>query len=228
MAALAHRRKTTLRTLTAAGHGVRGRPDDHHEHNGRRDRPGRGAGGMNHCGQRDRRDGRNRQPPVVADDEVIDPGPGRLQPGQHQTTSVATAALARFRIAVSPIETPAMTATSGRMARSLPGQCAPAPSAPQNVPNVVSMIPTPYFSVFSGTRDSGERSATPATTTTTTAAAAAIAASPILPWLVPKVSTMNATSSPSSSTPLNAIVVEYASSRPSARAISVAAALVRA
>ncbi len=47
-------------------------------------------------------------------------------------------------------------------AASDPGQCAPAPSAPQNVPNAVSMIPTTNFSVFSGTRASGALIAKPA------------------------------------------------------------------
>jgi hypothetical protein len=35
------------------------------------------------------------------------------------------------------------------------GQCTPAPSAPQNVPNEVSMTPTANFIAFSGTRASG-------------------------------------------------------------------------
>ncbi len=88
-------------------------------------------------------------------------------------------------------------------AASEPGQWAPAPSAPQNVPNAVSMIPTTNFMVFSGTRASGALTATPTAATTATAQAAATAASPMSCWLLPKVSTMNTTSSPSSSTPLN-------------------------
>ena len=97
------------------------------------------------------------------------------------------------------------------MARSEPGQFAPAPSAPQNVPNVVRSRPTPNLSVFSGTRESGARTAMPAATTTTIAAAAPAAASGMLPWLLPNVTTMKATSSPSRSTPLNAIVNAYQS-----------------
>ena len=83
---------------------------------------------------------------------------------------------------------------------------APAPSAAQNVPNDVSITPTAYFSVFSGTRLSGARASTPATTTTTIATTAAITASGTLSWLLPNVTTMNATSSPSSSTPLKLTV----------------------
>src|SRR6185437_10979650 len=54
-------------------------------------------------------------------------------------------------------------------AASEPGQCAPAPSAPQNVPNAVSMIPTTNFSVFSGTRASGALTANPTSPITSTA-----------------------------------------------------------
>ena len=93
-------------------------------------------------------------------------------------------------------------------AASPPGQCAPAPSAPQKIPNEVSITPTTNFIAFSGTRASGARAATPAATTTSTASPAAAAARPTLCWLEPNVSTMNATSRPSSSTPLNEIANE--------------------
>jgi hypothetical protein len=74
------------------------------------------------------------------------------------------------------------------------------------VPNEVSITPTAYLSVFSGTRLSGRCARAPAATTTMSAAAAAITASPRLFWLPPSVTTMNATSRPSSSTLLNATV----------------------
>ena len=78
----------------------------------------------------------------------------------------------------------------------------PAPSPPQNTPNDVSITPTANFIAFSGTRASGARTARPTATTSTTASRGGDAARrPVL--LAPKVSTMNATSSPSSSTALN-------------------------
>ena len=79
------------------------------------------------------------------------------------------------------------------------------------MPNVVSITPTANFSVFSGTRASGARTSTPTTATMTSATPAATAASGMLPSELPKVITMNATSRPSSSTPLNASVKPYQS-----------------
>ena len=95
-----------------------------------------------------------------------------------------------------------MNAITPRIAASPAGQSAPAPSAPQKMPNEVSITPTAYLSVFSGTRASGPRTAMPAAPTITTAATAASAASPTLSWFAPNVTAMNATSRPSSSTPL--------------------------
>src|SRR6202000_2139066 len=99
-------------------------------------------------------------------------------------------------------------------AASAAGQCAPAPSDPQNSPKLVSSTPTTNFSVFSGTRANGARTATPATATTTTAATAATAASGTSCWLAPNVSALNTTSSPSSRTPLNDTVNAYQSRTP--------------
>ena len=80
---------------------------------------------------------------------------------------------------------------------------------PPEDPDQVSITPTENFIAFSGMRASGARAANPAPTTIATATAAAAAASPIRCWLAPNVRTMNATSRPSSSTPLNAITNEY-------------------
>src|ERR1700677_5375380 len=111
----------------------------------------------------------------------------------------------------------ATSATTGMRtsrAASLPGHATPAPSAPQNVPNDVSMTPTASFIQFSGTFDSGALTAMPVSVTTMMAAAAPITAAPRFFWLSPNVITMNATSRPSSSTPLNASVKEYQSLTP--------------
>src|SRR5262245_26121173 len=81
------------------------------------------------------------------------------------------------------------------------------------MPKLVNSTPTTNLSSFSGTRSSGARTASPTATTSTTAAAAAAAARPSRPCVEPKVITMNATSSPSSSTPLKATVNDYQSTR---------------
>ncbi len=56
------------------------------------------------------------------------------------------------------------------------GHDAPAPSAPQNIPNEVIITPTTNFIVFSGTLAKGARAAMPATRTIVTASPAAAAA----------------------------------------------------
>src|SRR5262249_56535728 len=115
---------------------------------------------------------------------------------------------------VQPADGGGTAGTITSRAASPPGQSAPAPSTPQNVPKDVSMTPTASFIQFSGTRASGALTATPVSVTSTTAATAPITAAPMLCWLAPNVSTMNTTSSPSRSTPLNAGVNEYQSPPP--------------
>src|SRR5215470_2334277 len=155
-----------------------------------------------------------RPPPVVTNDEVVPERAERAQPAAHRATSFTSAgasARARRSSAVYPSATSTTTGTSTSRAASFPGQDAPAPSAPQKIPNEVSMTPTANFRLFSGTRDSGVCTTTPTTATTTTAAAALRAARPTLFWLAPKVMAMKTTSSPSSSTPLNDSVKAYQS-----------------
>ena len=79
------------------------------------------------------------------------------------------------------------------------------------MPKVVSITPTANFIEFSGTRLSGAWIATPTPATMTSAAAAPAAARGMLPWVLPKVRTMKATSSPSRKTPLKERVKEYQS-----------------
>src|SRR6478609_2543115 len=79
----------------------------------------------------------------------------------------------------------------------------PTPSPAQNVPNDVSIMPTTNFRVFSGTRVSGWWTTTATPVTSTAAATAPITAGIMSPAVRPKVITINTTSSPSSSTPLN-------------------------
>ena len=106
---------------------------------------------------------------------------------------------------------PTTKAMTIRIDASLPGQSTPAPSALQKIPNEVSMMPTTNFNAFSGTRVNGACTRMPAIRTTTNAAPAASAAKPTLRWVPPKVTMMNATSSPSRKTPLNATVNPYQS-----------------
>src|SRR5215472_9929489 len=156
------------------------------------------------------RNGR-RPAPVVADDEVVPERAERAQPAAHCAASFApagTSARVRRSSAVYPSATSTTRGTSTSRAASLPGQDTPAPSAPQKMPNEVSMTPTANFSVFSASRAC---TTTPTMATTTTAATALRAARPMLFWLAPKVMAMNTTSSPSSSTPLNDRVNAYQS-----------------
>ena len=96
--------------------------------------------------------------------------------------------------------------TIASSARSPPGQSAPAPSAAQNIPNEQSITPTANFIVFSGTRASGARSASPrARHGEDRDRRGRRGEADMRCWLAPKVSTMKATSRPSSSTPLKAI-----------------------
>src|SRR5215472_19184159 len=156
-------------------------------------------------GGQGQRNGR-RPAPVVTDDEVVPERAERAQPAPHRATSLTPAgagARVRRSSAVYPSATSTTKGTSTSRAASFPGQDTPAPSAPQKMPNEVSMTPTANFSVFSGTRASGACTTTPTMATTTTAATALSAARPTFPWLAPNVMAMNTTSSPSSSTPLN-------------------------
>src|SRR6266849_3712826 len=87
--------------------------------------------------------------------------------------------------------------------RSENGQSMPKRSPDQNVPKVVSMIPTINFKVFSGTLWRGACTKAPTRITSRPAAVAPRAAKPMpLAPPPPKEMTMKATSSPSSSTDL--------------------------
>src|SRR5579884_34106 len=149
---------------------------------------------LEHRGHAERdRDARGDQR-VVADDEV---------PEEARDLHTAGAVRGARRRRTNANDARQTNASTPGSEASPPGQRAPAPSADQKMPNVVSITPTANFIAFSGTRASGARTATPTPATTTTAPAAPTAASGMLPCVLPNVSTMNATSSPSRSTPLN-------------------------
>src|SRR5215475_4493058 len=143
--------------------------------------------------------------PVVPDDEVPPEQPERSDAPHANTTRL------RLSSATAANEIPMTNRRTTGNAASSPGQLAPAPSTLQKIPNVVSITPTANFIEFSGTRASGARTARPTPATSTSAAAAPTAASGIEPCALPKVRTMNTTSSPSSSTPLNESVNPYQS-----------------
>src|SRR6185436_4052099 len=150
--------------------------------------------------------------PVVAHDEVP-PEAAERDDVLHALAPAGLSSSRRRRSArTSSHEKALRKATRASSESSSPGQSAPAPSALQKQPKLVSSRPTANLIVFSGTRSSGPRARTPATTTTTSAATAPTIATSSRPWALPKVITMKTTSSPSSSTPLNATVNEYQSS----------------
>src|SRR5512133_512426 len=171
------------------------------------------------------RDTRSHRP-VVAHDEI----PPELAEGLHVSHALASASLSssRRRLSAHTIshEQPPRKAISASSESSSPGQSAPAPSAPQKQPKLVSSRPTANLMVFSGTRCSGPRARTPATTTTTSATTAATIATSSRPCALPNVITMKTTSSPSSRTPLKAMVKEYQSS-PARRSLPAASASAR-
>src|SRR5512133_1401670 len=154
------------------------------------------------CGRGESEDDAQGQSPVVPNDEVVAEHRECPQPAHDEAP--VTVPIGRLRSTkTEPIALTAVTSTITASAPSLPGQDTPAPSTPQNIPNEVKSTPTANFNVFSGIRASGARAAIPTAVTTTTAAAAPSAARGMLPWVAPKVKTMNATSSPSKKTPLN-------------------------
>src|SRR6516225_1920223 len=201
--------------------GVAQRPAERADHRDRQQPPGVHRGGVYQQGGQRQGHGHHSSPaPVVADYEVVPERAERAQPPGHAAllpaagTAARADARARRIRAVYPSPTRAVPGTMASSAASLPGHDTPAPSAPQNMPNEVSMTPTANFKAFSGTRDSGARTAIPTAATTTTAAAAATAARPWFCWLAPKVIAMKTTSMPSSSTPLNERVNAYQSRTP--------------
>src|SRR5436190_4918823 len=166
-----------------------------------------------HAGRRERgRDAQRsydpgRDAPVVADDEV----PPELAEAAQRRHAIASLRRRR-KTETNPNEINSTKTSTPGSAASPPGQSTPVPSAAQKMPNVVNIVPTANFNVFSGTRDSGCRATAPSAATSTTATPAPTAASAIDPCALPNVRTMNATSRPSSKTPLNAIVNAYQSS----------------
>src|SRR5207248_1647562 len=167
---------------------------------------------LRRCGDHERgRDSRG-DAPVVADHELPDEPAEGLHAGAARLSPPTSAAEKRNT----------QTMITGRAA-SPPGQWAPAPSAAQNVPKVVSITPNAYLSMFSGTRASGARTANPTAVTSTTAAPAPAAASGIEPCAAPKVSTRIAAPTPVSAE-RQSRVVPIASTIVSASTISTALA----
>src|SRR6266496_608037 len=195
----------------------------------------RGGGDQHGAGQQHRGDG-GGDLPVVSDHEVV-PEAGKAAEQAHGDASSGTCgALARpprsrGSARTSPRLSSSHAASRPRMATVPPGQCRlsppprtmPIPSTDQKVPKLVSIRPTPYFRVFSGTRASGRWAAAPRAITATPATAAPTAATGTLPAFSPKVITMKTTSTPSRNTPLNETTNEN-QSRPSRVPESAAAA----
>ena len=122
------------------------------------------------CRHPEARDHPGRRHPVIARDELPHP---RACP--RESGSCLPPDPRRRRRAEDPHEQRARRpARSGRWRAAphrLPASLAPAPSAPQKIPNEVSITPTLNFIAFSGARASGWRIATPIAATSRTAAA---------------------------------------------------------
>src|SRR4029079_17848729 len=92
------------------------------------------------CDERGRRADREHDTgggtPVVADDEVPPEVPERAD------ASHANARRRRRRSATDENDSTITNPSTPGSEASSPGQCAPAPSAPQKMPNVVSITPT--------------------------------------------------------------------------------------
>src|SRR5262249_40006334 len=131
------------------------------------------------CRERHRDDHHDCDRPVVADDEVV---PEAAEPREVLDDAANSSGATMRNSATSPNDNATTNAMTTSSDASAPGHDTPAPSAPQKMPNDVSMTPTANFKVFSGTRDSGACTLIPATSTTTSAPSAPSAASPTLCW----------------------------------------------
>ncbi len=102
---------------------------------------------------------------------------------QHLLSATRGAAEgARRRSTLTAASEQASTAATSTIRKaSPPGQLSPAPSPVQKIPYALSSTPTANFRVFSGTRESGWRAATPTAATTSAARIAAAAASAVRP-----------------------------------------------
>src|SRR6476469_10067116 len=98
-----------------------------------------------------------RDPPVVADDELPPEAGEQLDLPHRCAPSGSNRACCRRSRRTSASDDRATKPRIPRSASSPPGHDTPVPSAAQKIPNVVSMIPTANFNVFSGTRLRGAR-----------------------------------------------------------------------
>src|SRR5262245_24696859 len=102
---------------------------------------GEGRGGQQRGGAK-QADHARRRAPIVTDQELED---GGAHSRGHQAGSTAGWAPARRSARIISQEEPRSTSATAGSAASPPGQEAPAPSAPQKTPNVVSRMPTMNF-----------------------------------------------------------------------------------
>src|SRR5204862_115042 len=118
----------------------------------------------------------------------------------HQTVTGAAGRppWRRRSAATSANEIATVNPTSATIAASPPGQSAPAPSAPQKMPNEVSITPTAYLSAFSGTgRTVSAGPSTATITASSSRAAPAPASAERQPRVNPIASTIVTASTPS-------------------------------
>src|SRR5260370_23919447 len=167
-------------------------------------------------GEDDHRQGHANQDHQVANEKIVD-GQDDFQDDVHRRTSFscesivasdavvadATRGCRCLMAQISNNDAARYRAASRSRNRSENGQSMPKLSPDQNVPKVVSMIPTINFKVFSGTFWRGACTKAPTRITSRPAAVAPRVTNPMpLAPPPPKEMTIKATSSPSSSTDL--------------------------
>src|SRR4051794_24992851 len=162
----------------------------------------RSSGRAQRRGDPHRDEDADRQRPRLAEDELAQ-RPHHALASDDDDAGRPPPAPASARTA--PCDTSSQNASTTGSAPSPSGQPTPSPSAQKTVPNVVSTSPTTYFSSVSGSRRSGRCSTNPSPSTSTTAAAPPASAGARPPGRAARTVTMRITSTPSSSTPLNAM-----------------------
>src|SRR5438552_18853309 len=158
-----------------------------------------GPGSCEQTGQRHDGENANRQPGIAH--EHLEHPAGYFAQDIH----CAIAPLGCRTAATERSPASRSAAAKTRIIKSAPGHAIPRPSPVQKTPNALRITPTANLSVFSGTRASGRWTIAPMARTTTQAANAPSDAGSRSPRPAPTAITMNTTSSPSSSTALNAM-----------------------
>src|SRR3954453_18435214 len=190
------------------------RRDERDDEEGEQDEPAAGLPPGVRAGRRAHRDREphghrdaDRQRPRLPQHELAQ------RPQHHATARGARRGSADSARTIA-CETTSHTASTTSSPASPSGQLTPSPSAQKKVPKVVSTSPTTYLSSLPGSRRSGRCRSSPRPITRTTAAEAPASAGARPPGRAARTVTIRITSTPSSSTPLNATAKPGQSKRP--------------